>query len=105
EEIAQARQTNRAAIQDYIEREKRTRKHRLRIWTSIAATIVLATTLTLVYQTKRETLPAETVADILPGGNKAMLTLTDGRTIDLSSAQEGVIMGDDGIVYADGTRI
>lgn len=45
------------------------------------------------------------VADITPGYSQATLTLSDGRTIDLSSGQDGIIIGDDGITYADGTEV
>ncbi len=41
---------------------------------------------------------------ILPGGNRATLTLADGRIIDLSSEQEGIVIGD-GITYLDGSKI
>src|SRR5690606_13352531 len=42
--------------------------------------------------------------DILPGGNRATLTLADGRTINLSEAQTGIVVGD-GITYLDGTGV
>ena len=42
--------------------------------------------------------------DALPGGNRATLTLTDGRTIDLSEAQEGIVVGDE-ISYTDGSAV
>ncbi len=43
--------------------------------------------------------------DILPGGNKATLTLADGRVIDLSSEQEGIIVGAEDITYQDGSTL
>ncbi|WP_257666360.1 FecR family protein [Parapedobacter tibetensis] len=43
-------------------------------------------------------------SDVLPGGPKAMLTLTDGRMINLSSSHEGIVVGDD-ITYVDGTFV
>ncbi len=43
--------------------------------------------------------------DIGPGGNRAMLTLADGRTIDLSSNHEGIVVDDGGITYVDGTEV
>ncbi len=43
-------------------------------------------------------------ADIPPGGNKATLTLADGRVIDLSEEQSGIIVGDE-ITYTDGSAI
>ncbi len=42
--------------------------------------------------------------EILPGTNRATLTLADGRTIDLSEEQEGIII-QDGITYLDGSRV
>ncbi len=44
-------------------------------------------------------------ADILPGGNKATLTLADGRTIDLDEAQTGIIVGAEDITYQDGSAV
>lgn len=41
--------------------------------------------------------------EILPGGNRATLTLADGRTVDLSEAQTGIIVGE-GITYSDGSE-
>lgn len=43
-------------------------------------------------------------SEIAPGGNRAVLTLADGRTIDLSEEQGGIIIGD-GITYVDGSEI
>ncbi|WP_257666475.1 FecR family protein [Parapedobacter tibetensis] len=43
-------------------------------------------------------------ADIASGGNKATLTLADGRTIDLSEGQSGIVVGD-GITYGDGSAV
>lgn len=42
--------------------------------------------------------------DASPGGNRATLTLADGRTIDLNETQQGIVMGDD-IAYTDGTSV
>jgi len=42
--------------------------------------------------------------DALPGGNRATLTLTDGRTINLNETQTGIVMGDD-VAYTDGTTV
>ncbi|WP_257669923.1 FecR family protein [Parapedobacter tibetensis] len=43
--------------------------------------------------------------DVLPGGSKATLTLADGHTIDLSEAQNGIIVGSESITYQDGSLI
>ncbi len=42
------------------------------------------------------------VQDIMPGGNRATLTLTDGRTIMLDETQNGIVVGSEGITYSDG---
>lgn len=49
-------------------------------------------------------LPDLRAEQILPGGNRATLTLTDGRVVDLSTEQNGIIVGDD-ITYADGSLV
>ncbi len=41
---------------------------------------------------------------ILPGGNRATLTLADGRSVDLSEVQAGIIAGDE-ITYLDGSAV
>lgn len=43
--------------------------------------------------------------DIAPGSNKAVLTLADGRTIGLSEAQSGIIVGAGVINYQDGSTV
>lgn len=44
------------------------------------------------------------VTDIAPGTNRATLTLADGRTIDLSEVQAGIVIGDE-IRYSDGSEV
>lgn len=46
-----------------------------------------------------------TIADIAPGGNRATLTLTDGRTISLDEARDGIVIGGNEIVYNDGSPL
>ncbi|MFC7524123.1 FecR family protein [Parapedobacter sp. GCM10030251] len=55
--------------------------------------------------TRQPYIAATTADDILPGGNKALLTLANGQTIELSSDKNGVVIGDDEIAYADGSLI
>ncbi|HEY0669831.1 MAG TPA: FecR domain-containing protein, partial [Sphingobacteriaceae bacterium] len=43
--------------------------------------------------------------DIAPGSNKAVLTLADGRTIDLSESQRGIVVNDENINYQDGSNL
>lgn len=42
--------------------------------------------------------------DVAPGGNRATLSFADGRAIDLSEEQTGIIVGD-GITYQDGSEV
>lgn len=48
---------------------------------------------------------ASAVDPILPGGNKATLTLTDGSAIVLNEAQPEIIVSGDSITYGDGTQL
>ena len=43
--------------------------------------------------------------DIKPGANRATLTLADGRTIALSEAKSGVVIGDSSLKYVDHTLV
>ncbi len=54
------------------------------------------------YQQSDVSLAAE---EILPGGNRATLTLADGRVINLDEAQTGIIVGAEDITYQDGTSL
>ncbi len=42
--------------------------------------------------------------DVLPGGNRATLTLSDGNSIALSEDKAGIVMGDE-VRYDDGTQL
>lgn len=53
---------------------------------------------------RREPMPQSVQHDIAPGGNRATLTLADGRIIELSGGQDGIVIGDD-ITYVDGSRV
>ncbi|WP_257670191.1 FecR family protein [Parapedobacter tibetensis] len=46
----------------------------------------------------------EVIHNIDPGGNRAQLTLANGRVIELSSARDGIVVGDK-LTYNDGTII
>lgn len=41
--------------------------------------------------------------DIMPGGNKATITLADGRILSLDESREGIIINGQEIMYNDGT--
>lgn len=68
---------------------------------AIAASIILCFSIGLYFITGRSTLPvtAKTeLKDILPGGNKAMLTLADGTVVNLDDAKNGQIASQSGII-------
>ncbi|WP_256006769.1 FecR family protein [Pedobacter deserti] len=44
-------------------------------------------------------------SDILPGGNKATLRLSNGQVIDLSAQKSGVVIGARGVTYSDGATL
>lgn len=48
--------------------------------------------------------PVTVVNDISPGGNKATLTISDGRTIELNAEKKGIISGKQ-LTYNDGTAL
>src|SRR5690606_11660345 len=43
-------------------------------------------------------------AAIVPGGNKATLTLADGQVINLSETQNGIVLGEE-LTYIDGSGV
>lgn len=73
----------------------------------VAATVLLAMSigLTLWERSKTGTPYRMAVTEILPGGNRATLTLVDGRTVDLSEAQNGIVIGAEDITYDDGASL
>jgi len=70
----------------------------------IAAAVLLFIGVRLLHTSKQ---PTERVAqeEITPGGNKATIRLADGRILDLSAEQEGVVVSAAGISYLDGTAL
>ncbi|NGM61555.1 DUF4974 domain-containing protein [Sphingobacterium sp. SGG-5] len=82
---------------------------RRRYWSiAAAATIAIAVALgSLFYLTNpadRLSTATEKSIDLLPGGNKATLTLADGRTIELNEAQTGIVVGN-AVMYDDGSAV
>lgn len=72
-------------------------------WTylSIAASVVLAATIGLYFYHSRQSQVKQfsqqaMVADVAPGGNKAILTLADGKKISLTDAKNGTIAQENG---------
>jgi hypothetical protein len=78
----------------------------VRLWPRIAAAaviLVLFSTGVYFYNHKETKVIAK--EDVAPGSNKAMLTLTNGKTINLSHLKTGVIINAAALTYDDGTSI
>lgn len=75
------------------------------VWAVAATLLVLLSVTTLLHnQNAEKELIITGEQDVLPGGNLALLTLADGRVIQLSTEQSGIIVGD-GITYPDGSLV
>lgn len=83
---------------------------RIKRWSSVAAILLIGSAIFYYTNTrnnnnKEKTGSRDTVQqDVLPGGNRAVLTLAEGRRIELSSRQKGIVVGND-ITYEDGTSV
>lgn len=83
---------------------------RARRWLPYAAAVFVAITSAAWYFSREQ--PGEEaeivnlpLTDILPGGNRATLTLADGRTIKLDEARDGIVIGSGEITYNDGNPL
>lgn len=78
------------------------------LWSGLAAAAVLAL-LAIAHWKLEENMQVfravEIVRDIAPGGNRATLTLSGGKSIDLSGAKEGLIVADGKLRYTDDTPL
>ncbi len=96
-----ARVHNRAGIRP---RQLRLKKH----WKAAAAILLVLFAGGYLFITEPGTKGSEPdqahVQDVAPGTNRAVLTLADGRTMDLSPEQSGIIVGNE-ITYVDGSGV
>lgn len=84
-----------------------TRTKSLSIYIKTAAAMVLAALVagTWFYLDKgTKTKEQRLATDVPPGGNRATLTLADGRTVELSTAHAGIVVGDE-ITYNNGSKV
>ncbi len=86
-------------------REKRKRAGIRRWLPYAAAAILLAVGWLLLVDSRQSTVDSLAATDILPGGNRATLTLADGRVINLDEAQTGIVVGAEDITYDDGSAV
>ncbi len=86
--------------------QQRNKRNRFRLWAPYAAAVIFILSIGFFLLNRGTKIEPQQIihADILPGGNKATLTLADGRDIDLNSAQSGIIIGSQ-ITYENGDII
>ncbi|WP_164110760.1 MULTISPECIES: FecR family protein [Sphingobacterium] len=105
-----------------MDKEKEDRQHRLlentlskihsrpkvilfrRLLPYVAAIFVVSLSALLYYKGMFNNSQIAIIEDLAPGSNRASITLSDGRIIELSQDQHGVVMGDQ-LQYEDGTLI
>lgn len=86
------------------------RARRISRWLPYAAAVLVAM-VTVAWYFSRERSGDEhevvnqRVADIPPGGNRATLTLADGRAITLDETRDGIVIGSGEITYNDGNPL
>lgn len=79
-------------------------------WLPYAAALLVGamviTWLFIIPQPREEAKQAhQQMVDLLPGGNRATLTLTDGRAIKLDERRQGIVIGSEDVSYSDGSRL
>jgi len=109
ESLVQMVERNRTDLIKKIHFSNRQRKiKRLVVGVSIAASILLISTLAFFYfndSPMGQIEIAEQVKDIDPGTNRATLLLESGESIVLHEDKTGIIINEEGIAYTDGTDI
>src|SRR5690606_31750461 len=83
---------------------------RLRQWHPYAAAVAILLVLAgswIFFLDDRQTHTDHTLAaeEILPGGQRATLTLANGRTVDLNETQTGIIVSEESITYHGGDTV
>lgn len=102
EDLAQQR------IYEYIVNQKQQKRRwiNFRKWTPYAAAAIIVFVIGFfqLYNEKIKAPQPDTQVTILPGGNRATLILADGRSIDLSESQSGIVLGQE-LTYGDGSLV
>lgn len=77
-------------------------------WVAATAAVLLTVFVIRHLDGKRESDPEAAsleLHEIAPGGNRATITVDDGRVLVLKENQEGIMSKDDALIYADGSSI
>lgn len=99
EEVIRATDEMHAVLLQHLRAKDRSRRI-LTLWAPIAAAIILLITVGIFLYPKfstQTTALSVDAAQIGPGTDKAILTLADGRKIDLDKAEEGQLIDEEGI--------
>lgn len=72
-------------------------------WLTAAASLLLIATIAWLYRPESSHTPIPQSFDIVAGGNKAILKMADGQTVNLDSSQHGVMILSDKLLYTDST--
>lgn len=79
-------------------------RYKVAIWGTAILMLSLGLWWTMDTLKKEERTSLVEVQDIMPGGNRALLTLANGRTIDLSETKDGITVSEGHIYYLDGNQ-
>lgn len=89
--------------------QRKDKLHRFSRWLPYTAAALIAAILIAWFFTDHQdidhTSTVVNAEDIVPGTNRATLTLADGRTINLSEAYTGIVMNGEDISYNDGVSL
>lgn len=95
-----------------LDREMKSKPAKRISWTAYAAAVALFLVIGLglyYYLQRPSSAPTELLSqyggDVLPGSNKATITLSDGSRYELNGDKAGITVGADGIAYTDGGLI
>lgn len=101
--MERAKSTVRAYLRQHLDGKQKPVRRINPAWWWSAAAIILFSFLGVWFFAGNTDHRVASIDDIHPGGNRAMLTLADGRTVMLDETQSGIIVGEADIVYQDGS--
>lgn len=94
-------------VQKRLKKEKLIRLNSSK-WYAVAASVLLALSIASWFYFKSQFSDSQyslVAEDVMPGTNKAVLTLSSGRSINLDEKQNEIAISAEGISYADGNQI
>ncbi|GGG84121.1 hypothetical protein GCM10007415_16570 [Parapedobacter pyrenivorans] len=72
-------------------------------WLAAAASLIAIASIVWLLRSESNPIPVHQFVDIAAGGNKAILKMANGETVTLDSAQNGVMILSDKLLYTDST--